>query len=70
MKINYIVQTLKCCGTCKKRIRNDLFELFCHADKGPLDTHHLVSEIGICAEYDKSMSFGYRVTKSSPKEND
>jgi hypothetical protein len=69
MKINYMRQTPKSCGTCKKRIRSALFELFCHADKGPLDTRHVVSELGICSEYDGDGIYGYSATDQSIEEN-
>jgi hypothetical protein len=68
MKINYFNQSLKCCASCKYRIRNGLWELFCHEDKGPLDLDHLVKNIGLCSEYQEGKDFGYSRMEKSEEE--
>jgi hypothetical protein len=60
VKTNYFIQSLKSCATCKHRIRSGHFELFCHKDKGPLDYEHLVSERGMCSEYQESIGKVYQ----------
>ncbi|MDR2095756.1 MAG: hypothetical protein LBP76_09610 [Treponema sp.] len=65
MKTNYYIKSPKCCATCNNRIRNSYYELFCHEDKGALDTRHLVSELGICLEYEESLKTGYMEIKNA-----